>query len=606
MFDLIDYIDLVQESVNDSDAEVLMAMAASYTKSLQIMESASEDSELYDSIFQEEAYPVFHKPNNSGDPVEGKPKNSGAPVEGKAKNSGEYKSGTPDYLKDSGDDKKEDNGKLRKTNFFVKALRFIKRLWQQIITMVSSQMTKHSVKKAKKALSNAKGDRVKSPFDEDTLQDLIENVNDMKKHFESFGKKDIDKEDLITTIGYIVGLALFDKKDYEDANADHRKMKMDSIASKQTIIKYFDDSLSAFNVARSAAKNVDRIIDEWIDAMSKDDRKDFESMMGKDHIQKLNNASSRIFKMIRFMYEKIRIETNFFIKDKKNLDPKEEKAAAAEETTSEYATMGVDDVFNGMIMESYEVTHWSAYFMEGADNGELRSKNFVAKTVRFIKRLWQQIITMVSSQLMNHTVKKAIKKLKDSKDAYVKCPYPNNQLDAFISGYGQQAADYEKAAKDLSDKSTRSSMSADDWNGIVKDLLAILEDEVQPILKNEDEKIPDATASVSKETLIKTLETVQKWVPAITSFAKLIDKIIDNSTLTKEDIKSGYAGYNDSDLETLMNDLNKMSSKMFKYVRVNCAFVRNVCKSVLGELKKESSAENKADSTAAEPAAATA
>ena len=318
MFDLIDYVDLVQESVDESSAEVLMALADSYAKSLQIMESASEDSELYDSIFQE-ADPVIGKPNKSGDPIQGKPNSSNGPVEGKAKNSGEYKAGTPDYLKDSDDDKKkEGNGKLRKTNFFMKALRFIKRLWQQIVTMVSSQMTKHTIKKAKKALNNAKGDRVKSPYDEERLQGLIESHEIMKKGFESFNTKTIDDENSSTIIGYIAGMANFDKKDYADATAERRKMKMNSVASKQTIIKYFDNALTTFNVARSAAKNVDRLIDKWIDDLSKDDRRWQESAMSKDEIQQLNNASSRIFKLIRFMYETIRIEADFFIKDKKN------------------------------------------------------------------------------------------------------------------------------------------------------------------------------------------------------------------------------------------------------------------------------------------------
>lgn len=331
MYDLLDYIDHVQESVIDAGTDVMMSMADVYTKSAMILENAEDVSSF--SIFMEAG--------------EG---------EGEA-TATDAQAAEPEAPASSGSssDKKKKEVQVRKKNFFVKALRFIKRLWQQILTMISSRMLSQSIKKVEKYVKSDKcPDRLQVKYSEKQYEamqfiyrDLERTTDDNGINHFSYKSEDWannDKE--------------FKKKKAEDlksaalsstqlAKSLEQYMKMSAGKSmrsggmrKDALLEILDSAKKIIADLTQIAKRINKIIDNSditrsdingidFDAYNKDSDGGFSDL--DDVVKTLNNASTITFKGIRSICSDIRdicdsvITDNETARKKKEADEEREK-----------------------------------------------------------------------------------------------------------------------------------------------------------------------------------------------------------------------------------------------------------------------------------------
>ena len=282
---LMDLVDEINQSVEDSECSVLEAMISTYTKSIMIMESCSDVS-VFNNMFME--------------------------------SSGTY-----------------EDSHVRSQNIFAKFTRVIRRLWQQILTMVTNGKVKRSISNLKRNVQRSKDDEIPLPFNpilfkndyKDIKVRILPDVNRCLEIFENDEKCSIESVlRVLDDFDKDINKLEIQSRDY------NHKMSVFEFVSK----KFITDWLDIYDEYFKALKDMAKRIDKWIDKIVirteyEDDKKErVESkhmrvlmhaeeevspnvkkstkkynvtgndiVVNDELIKKLNNASTNIFKKLR-------------------------------------------------------------------------------------------------------------------------------------------------------------------------------------------------------------------------------------------------------------------------------------------------------------------
>ena len=195
-------------------------------------------------------------------------------------------------------------------------------------------LLKHTIKRAKKAISNAKDDNyVRSNATDETLRHSIECYKQATKGYnegcKTFKENKSDTETM-NELGRRIFAAVEFRKAYEngDLKKEDTDTTMDTTASKKTLLEFFDAAADMIDASISFAKIVDRVLDKYVSNNSKSDIEDtynHGAVLSQDTIDSLNKASTIMFKGIRSDCKEIRDIAKPFVSERKNLDISDEE-----------------------------------------------------------------------------------------------------------------------------------------------------------------------------------------------------------------------------------------------------------------------------------------
>lgn len=145
--ELLDLIDRIDDTQFMAECDVMTALSNTYQKALIISEQCDDTYVFNESLFMEA----------DGDKPEEK------------------------YVNEKGE-KVDKPRPIRSQNIIAKLVRLIKRIWQRILTMVSTASTKSVVNKLRSYINKASTDKVPSPYELKTLEFYIKFHDDLAEY----------------------------------------------------------------------------------------------------------------------------------------------------------------------------------------------------------------------------------------------------------------------------------------------------------------------------------------------------------------------------------------------------------------------------------------
>ncbi len=273
LLELIDQIDDVQFT---AECDVMTALSGTYMKALIISEQCDDTYAFNESLFME---------------AEGeKPEER--------------------YFNEKGE-KVDKPRPVRSQNIIAKLVRLIKRIWQRILTMITSASTNAVVNKLKSQINRASTDKVPSPYGLKKLEFYIDLHN---KLGESKAKMlEESPEGFISTLKWIqTNIENLNRKNRENAS---KKLRTVEFVPKDMMIKYLDSYKSYLDALKTVAKGVDKYLDKHYktdgdtvhnyENLSDEDKakgvtpKFTASKLSTEDVQLLNKASTILFEYLR-------------------------------------------------------------------------------------------------------------------------------------------------------------------------------------------------------------------------------------------------------------------------------------------------------------------
>ena len=241
-------------------------------------------------------------------------------------------------------------------------------------------------------------------------------------------------------------------------------------------------------------------------------------------------------------------------------------------------------VFNeSLFMEAKSEKPEERYFNEKGERVDkprpVRSQNIIAKLVRLIKRIWQQILTMVTSASTNAVVNKLRSRINRASTDKVPSPYKLSLLELNIKIHNTLA----ESKANMLDVPPEEFIKALKWIQSNIDGLNKLNRE------NASKKL-GTVETVPKDVMIRYLDSYKSYLDALKTIAKGVDKYLDKHYKTDGDTVHNYENLSDEDkakgvtpkftASKLSTEdiqlLNKASTILFEYLRVE-----------LGDLKEK-------------------
>lgn len=211
MNELIQYIDQIDQSVITAECDVMLSLSATYQKALLISEQCDDTSVMENLLFME------------GDAVQERVPNK---------------------------------QQIRSTSTWEKIKRFIKRLWLQIITMVSSAMLNKNLNKLEKNIKNSVDDKVPSISSEVNIKHACIQIEYDTKRFQQAGMDDgySSFDDFMTSVDKVSNI-----KDSEREHFNHGTVEF---VDKDVLLRLIDSYRAYFKALKDLAKRVDKYIDK--------------------------------------------------------------------------------------------------------------------------------------------------------------------------------------------------------------------------------------------------------------------------------------------------------------------------------------------------------
>ena len=238
---ILEAIDLVNQTTEDSQCDVLLALEDVYQKQLMLYESAIDPAYM-DSMYME----------------------------------ADDKSAT------------EDSQPLRSQSVIAKLIRMIKRLWQQMLTMISNISLNHSINKLTRLMNNAKDDTIPVPTSPSHYEFMI----NWTKNAIDIAKKNID-HDPKAIVSWLKDLeeSISPKGQWSKNNRNPTRAM--AYVPKNLIVDYIAIHKSYFEVLKERAKTIDKLLDENVTNGQS------ASKLSEDDIKVLNRASTILFQDLR-------------------------------------------------------------------------------------------------------------------------------------------------------------------------------------------------------------------------------------------------------------------------------------------------------------------
>jgi len=267
---ILEAIDLVNQTTEDSQCDVLLALEDVYQKQLMLCESAIDPTYMESIMFMEAK-------NDTSDNV------------------------TRKYVDENGNEVQEP-ASIRSQSIIAKLIRMIKRLWQQILTMVTKAIMNNSVRKLKSLMSKSKDDKVPVPHDDILYKHTMEHLSDHKIELG-------DPEGLVSWLKN-TEQNVNQKKLWAGFNEDKNTSKTVKFVPKDLILKYIDTHMAYFDTLKDIAKTIDKLVDNNLttdgsSVMMKinDDGHFTKSKLSDEDIKIINRATTILFKDLRARME---------------------------------------------------------------------------------------------------------------------------------------------------------------------------------------------------------------------------------------------------------------------------------------------------------------
>lgn len=283
--ELLELIDQIDDTQFMAECDVMIALSNTYQKALIISEQCDDTYVFNESLFMEA----------DGEKPEER------------------------YLNEKGE-KVDKPRPIRSQNIIAKLVRLIKRIWQRILTMVSTASTKSVVNKLRSYINKASTDKVPSPYELKTLEfytklhdELVEvNSHEFDKSPGSFVaqlKSAITRTDQLKRI-----------------NPDDASKKLGTIefVPKESMIKYLDSYQNYLDVLKNCAKQIDKYLDKHYktdgstvqnyETLTDADKANgikarfTEDKLSDEDIKLLNNASAILFEQLRHEMEMLKVK----------------------------------------------------------------------------------------------------------------------------------------------------------------------------------------------------------------------------------------------------------------------------------------------------------
>lgn len=274
--ELLDLIDQIDDTQFMAECDVMTALSDTYQKALIISEQCDDTYVFNESLFME------------------------------AKSEKSKKK----YLNEKGEMVDEPRP-IRSQNIIAKLVRLIKRIWQRILTMVTSASTNAVVNKLKSQINRASTDKVPSPYELKTLEFYIGLHNTLGELRSNMF--DSSPELFISTLK----LAQQRIEQLKRLNPDNASKKLGTVefVPKDIMIKYLDSYKNYLNTLKTCAKGVDKYLDKHYktdgdtvhnyEDLSDEDKangitaKFSASKLSDEDIQLLNKSSTILFEQLR-------------------------------------------------------------------------------------------------------------------------------------------------------------------------------------------------------------------------------------------------------------------------------------------------------------------
>lgn len=320
---ILEAIDLVNQTTEDSQCDVLLALEDVYQKQLMLCESAIDPTYMESIMFMEA---------ESNEP---------API--------------------------------RSQSIIAKIVRLIKRIWQQILTMISTASTKSVVNKLRSYINKASTDKVPSPYGLKTLEFYIKFHDDLAEYNSRSFEMDPD--------GFVIKLRNAKSKieSFKQIVPEHGSKKLGTIefVPKESMIKYLDSYQNYLDALKNCAKQIDKYLDKHYktdgstvqnyETLTDADKTNgvtgrfTQSKLSESDIQVLNSASSILFEELRQEMALLKVKAQHItdqftkvkdpgidlipaitMKDIKNSVQKMLMGAKANKSTKDYAVVVLD------------------------------------------------------------------------------------------------------------------------------------------------------------------------------------------------------------------------------------------------------------------------
>lgn len=267
---ILEAIDLINQTTEDSQCDVLLALEDVYQKQLTLYESTVDHAYMQSIMFMEA---------NSNEP---------API--------------------------------RSQSIISKIVRLIKRIWQQILTMVSTASTRAVVNKLRSYINKASTDKVPSPYELKTLEFYT------KLHDELV---EVDSSGFDNSPGTFVAQlksAMTRVDQLKRINPDDASKKLGTIefVPKESMIKYLDSYQNYLDALKNCAKRVDKYLDKHYktdgstvqnyETLTDEDKANgvtgrfTQSELSESDIKLLNSASSILFEELRQEMARLKVK----------------------------------------------------------------------------------------------------------------------------------------------------------------------------------------------------------------------------------------------------------------------------------------------------------
>ena len=267
---ILESIDLINQTTEDSQCDVLLALEDVYQKQLMLYESAIDPAYMESIMFMEAK-------NDTSDNV------------------------THKYTDVNGNEVQKP-APIRSQSVIAKLIRMIKRVWQQILTMVTKAIMNHSVRKLKSLMDKAEDGMVPVPHSDTVYKNTMEQLSDRKIELG-------DPEGLVSWLKN-TEQNVNQKNLWVGFSEDKNNSKTEKFVPKDLILKYIDAHMAYFDTLRDAAKTVDKLTDNTLttdgsSVMMKtgDDGHFTESKLSDEDIKVINRATTILFKDLRARME---------------------------------------------------------------------------------------------------------------------------------------------------------------------------------------------------------------------------------------------------------------------------------------------------------------